>query len=132
MSMSGVFGEILGAVAGLYVANSILAWHIPVIIPNAYLLYLPYGNAAIIGTCIVRMLMHISPWYRLQMIFEGITQLIGLFSLYMLLTIFPFNFAPINRIEINALLRFGLTIALFGVSIAFLITVFRFFRGKQE
>jgi len=131
MSLTGVFGEIIGAVVGLYVANSIPSWHIPVI-TNAYLLYLPYANMAIIGTCIVKILMHLSPWYRLQRVFEGITELIGIFSLYMLLTIFPFDFTPINRIEINTLLQFAFIIAIIALCIAFLLTCFRILRGKAS
>jgi hypothetical protein len=130
MSLSGVFGEIIGAVTGLYVVNSIPFWHIPVIVTDPYQLFLPYANAAIIGVCIVRMLMYLSPWYRLRLVFEGMSELIGLFSLYMLLTIFPFNFTPINRVEINSLLQFALMIALFGLGIAFLITILRLIRGK--
>ena len=129
MNITGIFGEIIGAVTGLYVANSIPSWHIPVI-TDGYQLFLPYANAAIIGTCIVRMLMYISPWYRLKMVFEGLSQLIGIFSMYMLLTIFPLDFTPINRIEINALLQFAFTIGIIVLCIAFLVTCFRVLRGK--
>ena len=129
MNFSGVFGEIIGAVTGLYVANSIPSWHIPVI-TSSYLQFLPYCNAAIILSAMTKILMYISPWYRLRLVFEGLTELIGIFFLSMLLTIFPFDFTPINRIAINDVLRFAFIIAIIGVSIAFLVTCFRFLRGK--
>jgi len=130
MNITGIFGEIIGAVVGLYVANSIPSWHIPVIVAPLYLQYLPYANAAIILTAITKILMYLSPWYRLRMVFEGITELIGLFTMYMLLTIFPLNFTPINRIEINTLLQFAFTIVIIVLGIAFLITLFRIIKGK--
>jgi len=131
MSFTGVFGEIIGLVVGLYVANSIPSWNIPVIIPDRYLLYLPYANAAIIGTFFIKVFMYISPWYRLKMIFEMMSQLIGIFSIYMLLKIFPFDFTPINRVHINGVLQFAFAIALIALCIAFLVTLVRFITGKS-
>ncbi|HCM81923.1 MAG: hypothetical protein UW22_C0077G0002 [Candidatus Gottesmanbacteria bacterium GW2011_GWB1_44_11c] len=131
MSLTGVFGEIIGAIVGLYVVNSIPSWHLS-FITDAYLLYLPYANTAIIGACVVRMLMHLSPWYRLQMLFEGLFQIIGIFSLYMLLTVFPFDFGSINKIEINSLLRFGFNIAIVALFLALLVTCFQMLRGKAS
>lgn len=129
MNITGIFGEIIGAVTGLYVANSIPSWHIPVI-TDGYQLFLPYANAAIVCTCIVRMLMYISPWYRLKMVFEGLSQLIGIFSLYMLLTIFPLDFTAIGKIQINELLRFSFIIVIVVLGFSFLVTCFRLLRGK--
>jgi len=131
MSLTGVFGEIIGAVVGLYVANSIPSWHIPVI-TDAYLLYLPYANMAIITTCIVKILMHLSPWYRLQQACEGVSHIISIFSLYMLLTIHPFDFSVIGKPQINELLLFAFTIAIIALFLALLVTCFRMIRGKPS
>jgi hypothetical protein len=87
---------------------------------------------AIIATCIVKILMHLSPWYRLQQVCEAVSHIIAIFSLYMLLTIHPFDFTPINRIEINTLLQFAFTIAIIALCIAFLMTCFRILRGKAS
>ena len=76
--------------------------------------------------------MHLSPWYRLQMLFEGLFQIIGIFSLYMLLTVFPFDFGSINKIEINSLLRFGFNIAIVALFLALLVTCFQMLRGKAS
>jgi len=132
MSLSGVFGELIGAVVGLYVANSVLSWHIPVINSAMYAQYLPYVNATIMLTCVIRMLMYLSPWYRLRMVFEGLAHVVSLYSLLMLLRFFPFDFSPINRVDINSVLRFALTIALFGVGIAIMTSIFRVIRGKTS
>jgi hypothetical protein len=132
MSFSGVFGEIIGIVVGLFVANNILSWYLPFIIPQAYLLYLPYSNATIISSGIVKILMHLSPWYRLKKFFEAIAELIGIISLYILLVIFPMNFAPINGIDMNFLVRFALTIALIITSVLFPVTCFHILQGKPH
>jgi len=131
MSFAGVFGEIIGAVIGLYIANTLPNWHIP-IVTSAYFTYLPYINMAIIGTCIAKIFMHLSTDYRFQRICEAAAHLVSIFSLYMLLVIRPFDFSAIGKPEFNDMFQFIFIIAILGVGIAFLVTIPHIIRGRES
>jgi len=130
MDLNSVYGELIWTVVGLYVANTLPSWNIQVIIPDRYLLYLPYANIAIIGTCIVRILIHLFPLDRLRLLLEGLSQIISLYALYMLLVIFPFDFTSVYRPEINSLAQVILIVTIGVLCIAILETFYRFIAGK--
>lgn len=131
MSFAGVFGEIIGAIIGLYIANALPNWHIP-IVTSAYFSYLPYVNMAIVGTCITKIFMHISSDYRFQRICEAAAHLISIFSFSMLLIIRPFDFSAIGKPEFNDVFQFIFIIITIGVGIAFLATIPHIVRGRES
>jgi len=130
MYTTAVIGEIVGMIAGLFVVNSIPSWHLS-FITDSYLSYLPYANIAIVATGIVKVCMYLSPWYRVQKFFEALSHLISIAILSLFISLRPFDFAPINRLEINAVISFGCTLAIVTLFVIFLVTVFRIVKGSD-
>lgn len=130
MSLTGVFGEIIGAVCGLFVVNTIPSWHIPIIVTDRYLQYLPYANITIIAACITKILMYLSAWYRIKMVFEEVAQCVAIYSLSLLIVFFPFDFSIIGKPAVNTFLMTAFQISIVAVGIACIITFIKFVRGK--
>lgn len=131
MNFAGIFGELIGGILGLYIAQNILSWHVPVITP-AWSLYLPIVSVTIILTMLLRICMHAVPFYRLQKVFETGANMVSIISLYMLIIIFPFNFGDIGLAWINLWVRVALIIALFGTGIATIVSFMRIFIRRGE
>jgi len=129
MNIGGIFGEILGAIIGIYIIQNIPNWHLS-IITSAFSQYAPIATTATILTMLCRICMYALPFYRTQKIFELGAHLISIISLYMLILIFPFNFTNLGIPMLNTLVWVVLVIALVGTGIAAITSFVKFFVGK--
>lgn len=125
-----IFGEILGAVIGLFLINNILGWHIPFITSN-FLLYLPIANMAIVLTAVLKIVFYVLEWTRFKYLALVGAHVVSIWSLSYLERIFPFNFDTLGINFLNPLIHLALIIAIFALAIAIVVDIAKIFFQKD-
>lgn len=122
------FASIVGELLGLGISIAVLVWLIPhlTITTPAYQLWLPIGLISTIISSVVKIIAKIIGG-RIIFAAEIITLIVGMYSTYMLLHIFPVDFNRIGLNGLNDLFAFSLYIALIAMGFAIFINMIKFF-----
>lgn len=127
---SKIIGEIIGVIIGLIV----LVWLVPKFsfVTDDYQQWLSIGVSTAILTALIKIVGIIINLPRVMTLASIGSLLVSIWSTYYLLQIFPFDFSAIGYGNLNALVQFGLTIALWAMAFAILVNFIKFLTGSSE